>query len=285
MLPTMPTSVHPNAERISHAKWNGGTYVDGVPWRFVMHTVEAMPRSRAGALSVAANHDNPPHLWVWVEGNLIIQTVRLDRSAFALRHPSGTPETNKMRALQAEVFGFAKDMGDKPASFWRFLGERVVRPLRAMGYVIDLGNVAPTTGSNGYGTDGDVRMSRAAWRSFDGVCGHANVPDNSHWDPGDADLAALARYAAPIKPPAPKPPTPKPDTVYTEDNDMRIPAFLCTAKGSSQVWLTDNVTKRKVDNPDYLASLICTGVGVVDPATNKPYVWDADHVNAIDLAT
>lgn len=282
----MPQANHPAAVQVANAHHEGGTYVDGVPWRFVMHTVEAMPSSRASALATARDHPTPPHLWVWVEERLIIQSVRLDRSAFALRHPSGTPETNKMRALQAEVFGFAKDMGSKPESWWRWLGENVLRPFAAMGYAVNLNHVAPTTGSDGYGTDGAVRMSRSAWRSFDGVCGHANVPDNSHWDPGDARLDLLARYARPIVAPKPPAPTPAPtETVYTEDTDMRIPAFLVQAKGSTQVWITDNITKRKVDNPDYLASLICTGVGVVDKATGKPYVWDADHVAAIDLAT
>jgi hypothetical protein len=80
---------------------------------------------------------------------------------------------------------------------------------------------------------------------------------------------------------APKPaPTPEPDT-YTEDDDMKIPAFLVQAQGSTQVWLTDNVTKQAVNHPDHVASLICTGVGVPDQATKKPHIWDPDHVKSI----
>jgi hypothetical protein len=107
------------------------------------------------------------------------------------------------------VFGHAAEMGNKPDSFWRWIGERVVKPLAKMGYPIDLAEVAPTTGSDGYGTNGTVRMSRSEWRSFGGVCGHANVPDNSHWDPGPARLDLVARYARGQSVPTPTP-TPSP---------------------------------------------------------------------------
>ena len=38
-------------------------------------------------------------------------------------------------------------------------------------------------------------MSRAAWAAFDGLCVHANVPDNDHWDMGAANLARIAAAA------------------------------------------------------------------------------------------
>lgn len=216
-MPT-PSPLHPGAVQVTHRKHEGGTYVPGAPFRFVMHTVEGVPSTRDGAISVARAHANPPHLWAWPEKDLLIQTVRLDRSAFALLHTEGTPATNKMGALQVEVFGFAKEMGSKPKTFWTWLGERVLKPLAGMGYAIDLGNVAATTGSDGYGVRGSVRMSRAEWARFDGVCGHANVPDNSHWDPGAARLDLVARYARPGMPvlPAPKPPIP----TLKDDDEM-----------------------------------------------------------------
>jgi hypothetical protein len=183
-------------QRVPNAKSEGGTYVAGVPWRWVGHTTEVIPSSVAGAVALAGRHEFPPHLWGWPERDWLVQTVRLDRSAFALKHPSGTPATNKMRALQIEIIGYARDMGGKPDSFWDWIGERVVRPLIDAGYAIDLSNVAPTTGEDGLGTGGAVRMSRAAWVSFDGLCVHANVPDNAHWDMGRADLARIAQAAA-----------------------------------------------------------------------------------------
>jgi hypothetical protein len=184
----------PSAERIPNSYSEGGTYLDGVPWRWVGHLTEAVPSSLAGARSMAARHATPPHLWAWWEQDWLGQTVRLDRSAFALLHPAGTPETNKMRAVQVEVLGYSADSPAKPDAFWRWIGERVVAPLIDAGYAFNLSRVAPSAGVR-YGA-WPGRMSRAAWRAFDGICMHGNVPDNSHWDMGEADLALIAAAAA-----------------------------------------------------------------------------------------
>jgi len=187
----------PDFDIIPNAKSNGGTYVTdpSVPWRFTGHSTEVVPSSIGGAVAMASNHDNPPHLWAWPERNWKCQTVRLDRSAFALLHRAGTPETNKMKAIQCEVIGHAATMGDKPDSFWDWLGREILAPVIAAGYPINLNLIAPTTGNNGYGLNGAVRMSRTAWRNFGGLCVHANVPDNEHWDMGKANLQRMAAAA------------------------------------------------------------------------------------------
>lgn len=183
------------ADRIANAKSGGGTYMDGVPWRFVMHTTEVRPSSIAGARAMASRHANPPHLWAWPEQDWVGQTVPLNRSAFALLRPAGTPHTNKARALQVEVIGYASEMASQPEWVWEWLGLRVLRPIIDAGYGIDLSRVARTTGNDGYGTDGRVRMTWSEWATFSGVCGHANVPGNSHWDPGAARLDLIANAA------------------------------------------------------------------------------------------
>jgi hypothetical protein len=237
----------PGVQRVPNAKAEGGTYVADVPWRFVGHTTEVIPSSIAGAVSLAGRHEFPPHLWAWPERDWLVQTVRLDRSAFALRHPSGTPETNKMRALQVEVIGFAKDMEGKPDSFWDWIGEEVVRRLIDAGYAIDLTNIAPTTGGDGYGTGGAVRMSRAAWRSFDGLAVHANVPDNDHWDMGKADLKRVAAAAKPDPAPTPTPPP------TSEDDDMPKPLLLrLTKKDPAVLYMSSARTVHWVKSPDAL---------------------------------
>lgn len=185
----------PEIEQLDNDRRAGGTYEDDVPWRFVAHTTEAIPSTLAGARAMAERHPYPPHLWAWPEHDWVAQTVTLDRSAFALLHPAGTPATNKMRALQVELIGHAADSPLKPAEWWAWIGQRVLRPIIDAGYAINLANVAPTTGPDGYGTSGAVRMSRAAWRTFDGVCCHANVPDNSHWDIGAGRLDLIAAAA------------------------------------------------------------------------------------------
>lgn len=183
-------------ERIPNARSEGGTYLDGVPWRFTAHTTEAVPKSLDSARLMAERHEYPPHLWAWPEKDWVAQTVRLDRSAFALLHPKGTPETNKMRAIQVEIIGRAADTPTWPVEWWEWIGRRVLRPIIDAGYPINLTQIAPTTGTDGYGTGGAVRMTRDAWRNFGGVCGHANVPDNHHWDIGAGRLDLIAAAAS-----------------------------------------------------------------------------------------
>lgn len=201
----------PGFEIIPNDHSGGGTYVDGAPWRFVGHTTEVVPSSLAGARGLAARHDNPPHLWAWPEKHWKAQTVPLNRSAFALLHKRGTQETNKMRAIQVEVVGLAQDMASKPEAFWDWLGEEILAAVVRAGIPINLRHVAPTTGSDGAGVDGKVRMSETAWHSFDGVCVHANVPNNEHWDMGHAPTAHMAAAAARVL----NPPT-------TEDSMIRL---------------------------------------------------------------
>jgi hypothetical protein len=197
----------------------GATYrAPGAPWRFVFHKMEA-PDDATGGLwgsveglkSYIRTHDAPPHLWAAQQFDWVGQSVPLTLSAYALRHPPGTPETNHAHAIQVEVLGYSAE--GLQGSLCDWLGRRVLGPVLRAGIPIDLSNLARSTGSDGYGTDGAVRMSWAAWAAFDGVCGHANVPGNSHWDPGRADYARIARMAggAPIPVPTPE-----------EENEMLI---------------------------------------------------------------
>jgi hypothetical protein len=186
----------------------------GSPWRFVFHTMEApeddpdtaadegweLPQTRAYII----RHRTPPHLWALYDHDWVGQTVPLNLSAYALRHESGDPETNHAHAIQVEVLGYARD-GLLDPGLCDWLGRRIIRPVIAAGVPLDLANLARSTGSDGYGPDGAVRLSWAQWAAFDGVCGHANVPGNSHWDPGRADYA---RIVAAAKPAAPTPPPP-----------------------------------------------------------------------------
>lgn len=198
----------PTAERIANPFSNGGTYVDDpeVPWRFVAHTVQGEPRTIAAARSMIADHDNPPHLWYMPRHRWLAQTVRLDRSARALLQPDapGSLKTNKMKAIQLEIFGYAEDTPRWPAAWWRSIGEDVLVPLIKAGFDIDLRQVAATTGNDGYGVRGKVRMTWTAWLHFGGVCCHANVPGNSHWDIGKGDLWAIANAANEVLNPAPE---------------------------------------------------------------------------------
>jgi hypothetical protein len=193
------------AEIISCTK-GGGTY-DGSPYRFVIHTTEGDPGSVDGCRNMAQNHGSPPQLWYHPTLRWLGQGLPLSRSAYALAHPSGTPNTNTAGAIQVEVFGFAADTPGWDVQCDN-LGTDVLGPILAAGWPINTAQVAPTTGNDGYGTDGAVRFDQGTWAGWAGVCCHSNVPNNDHWDAGAIDLARVVRAAGGTPAPMPTPPPP-----------------------------------------------------------------------------
>ncbi len=181
----------PGAERVANPKSAGGSYLPG-PWRFVFHTIEGEP-SPDGFRRLAAEHTNSPHLWAMPRANLLLQTIPLNRSAYALARP-GSVQTNRLHAVQVEVWGFAAKMGALPQQAIEWLAERLLAPVARL-VPINLDRVHPTGGVSCYGRTSHCRMTAEAWQSFDGVCGHQHVPDNEHWDPGEMPLRAIAERA------------------------------------------------------------------------------------------
>jgi hypothetical protein len=180
------------AERLANPKSAGGTYVDA-PWRFVFHTIEGEPTAQ-GFRTLAAGHANPPHLWAMPSADLLLQTIPLDRSAYALARP-GSIQTNRARAVQVECWGFAAKMGGATPETLAWLADRVLGPVARL-VPIDLDHVRPAgPGEPCYGEKSSCRMEPAAWQAFGGVCGHKDVPDNAHWDPGQLPLADIAARA------------------------------------------------------------------------------------------
>jgi hypothetical protein len=195
------------------------------PWRKVWHTMEAPEDdpdttpdegwSLEQLRSYIIGHRVPPHLWAAPLHDHVFQTVPLDLSAYALVHREGDPETNHRHAIQTEVCTYAsRGLTDPELCEW--LGRRILRPVLDAGVPIDLTRIAPSTGSDGYGTDGAVRQTWTWWTNFTGNCGHANVPGNVHWDPGRARYDLIAQAAAR----EPLPPTPAPET--EDDDDMFV---------------------------------------------------------------
>lgn len=182
----------PGAERLANPKSAGGTYLDA-PWRFVFHTIEGEP-SAQGFRTLAAGHANPPHLWAMPSADLLLQTVPLDRSAYALARP-GSIQTNRLRTIQVECWGFAAKMVNATPEVLAWLADRVLAPVARL-VPINLNQVSPTgPGEPCYGKNSSCRMRSDEWQAFNGVCGHKNVPDNDHWDPGQLDLGAIAARA------------------------------------------------------------------------------------------
>jgi hypothetical protein len=180
----------PGAERVANSR-SGGSYLAG-PWRFVFHTIEGEPSADAFR-RLATGHANPPHLWAMPSTDLLLQTIPLNRSAYALARPSST-ETNRLQAVQLELWGFAANMAGASQATLDWLADRVLAPV-ARTVPINLDNVRPSGGEHCYGTSSPCRMSAKEWARFDGVCGHKDVPTNSHWDPGGLNMAAIAARA------------------------------------------------------------------------------------------
>jgi hypothetical protein len=173
---------------LANRKSAGGTYVDG-PWRVVFHTIEGEP-SPAGFRMLAAGHGNPPHLWAMPSADLLLQTIPLNRSAYALARP-GSLETNRLHAIQVECWGFAAKMGKATPETLKWLAERVLAPVARL-LPINLDKVSPAGGEPCYGRNSACRMTPQEWQAFDGVCGHQHVPESDHWDPGPLNLSAIA---------------------------------------------------------------------------------------------
>ena len=93
-----------------------GGYAGGHPFKIVHHTTEGS--SADGAFDAYRNSNNIPHFTV--DDMTIYQHVDTDQAASALRHPSGTTETNRSAAVQIELVGSRADRRTRPACrTWR----------------------------------------------------------------------------------------------------------------------------------------------------------------------
>lgn len=179
----MPDIWLPGFDRVQSAHGAGGSMVNNAPRRWTGHTTEGLSKDPHGA---AARHLTPPHCWVCLPSHPYkprtrIQIVPLNRSAFALKHNSGDPETNKQGAIQVEIEGFSKDAPAWSMQDLDWLADQVVRPM------CEATGVRVAVIWNGSG-----RMSWSQWAAFNGLHTHRNVPGNTHTDAG-IDLAYISQ--------------------------------------------------------------------------------------------
>lgn len=176
---------------------NAGAFAGG-PYRGVLHTTEGT--SYVGAKAAYKKNNSAPHFTV--RGSDVWQHVPLNRAARSLQNRSGGVETNRMSAVQIEVVGRAAkpdwDHDTITATrllMWWLESELGIRPEapRFLSY--------PAS----YGLDAPQRMTAAAWKRWDGWCGHQHVPENSHGDPGSIPLTTLLYRGTPT-PDNPTPP-------------------------------------------------------------------------------
>jgi hypothetical protein len=165
----------------------------------VFHTTEGS--TFEGADSVYRRTNAAPHFTVDPWRELRVQHIDTDLGAYALRNLPGGVETNTTGVVQIEVVGYTAEgvaashgrpqFGISKLSEWnyRWLGEMVLRPIL---------EAHPTIPRSIYVDD---RMSGAGWMAWPGgLCAHAHVPENDHWDGSTLDFEQMLAHASVLTP-------------------------------------------------------------------------------------
>jgi hypothetical protein len=171
----------------------GGAYV-GVPYRVVIHTTETtgLPGYDEG--------NSAPHLTYRPSNRSWTQHTDFDVAARALRNLSGGVETNRANALQVEIVCYsAKAIADQQAlRLW--VGDLTDHHLYDIRKFLEwcfaefgVKDAWPEKQAFSFAQANATgfRMTSNAWTTFNAVCGHQHVPENTHWDPGALDWSAL----------------------------------------------------------------------------------------------
>lgn len=163
---------HPQAMKVNFG--GIGPFTSGGA-KLVWHTVEGS--TIEGAVAAYRASGSYPHFTVeWRDGKLrIAQHAAIDACVTTLKHPPGTPETNRAHCVQVEICGFAKDSQNWPEDMYRALAQ--------LARWIETNAGVPRRCGVGFKL-GAPRLSGAAFVQYAGHLGHQHVPGNDHWDPG-----------------------------------------------------------------------------------------------------
>jgi len=152
-----------------------GSFTGG-PFKIVHHTTEGA--SANGAFDAFRKNRSDPHFTV--SNAKIYQHIDTGQAARALRHPTGTPETNRDSAIQIELVGFAGEPKDRTSLFNLARLCRWIEQQHAVARDWPMGSPPPPV----KGTDpGNHTRDQAIWDTHSGHYGHCHVPNNTHWDP------------------------------------------------------------------------------------------------------
>jgi hypothetical protein len=167
---------------------SSGSYLGG-PFKIVHHTTEGTTADAA----FAAFHDKKADPHFTVDRTTIYQHIDTGVAARALRHPAGTPETNRDSAVQIELVGFAGAQKDA-----RSLANvaRLCRWIEATHHVARIWPSGPPRPPHNGGDPGGHTRDQPTWDGKSGHYGHSQVPNNTHWDPAYSALEAAFVLAA-----------------------------------------------------------------------------------------
>ena len=169
-----------------------GAYVGSHPFKIVHHTTEGP--GAEGAFTTYRQTKNIPHFTV--DDLTIYQHVDTGEAASAVRHPTGTTETNRSSAVQIELVGFAGR--PKSTAGLRNVARlcRWIETTHNVPRVWPNGHTKPAI--NGKDPSGHNR-NQQNWDSLGGHYGHCHVPNNVHWDPAytEAETTSVMEQVAP----------------------------------------------------------------------------------------
>ena len=162
----------------------GGTMTGGTP-RGVIHTTET---------AVWAGQANYHIQFMEVQPGVVVckQYRPFNKASRALRNRPLGVQTNRQGSVNINVciVGYAADAPNRGAftdAMYEALGNFAVWAREEWDIPMQFMGAAPTGGSECYGYDSPCRMSFTQWRTNSGWCGHQNVPEQTHWDPGKFD--------------------------------------------------------------------------------------------------
>lgn len=191
-----------NSAKYEHLPITGctgpGTYSDGA-WKFVLHSTESPPGSINGINSLfRAQPCSAPHITIDPAGTQRrVQYIPWTMAACALKGGRGGWQTNRARAVQMEICGYAKDSPTwSDSDLWQCAD--VIADVIKDGCPINPHVVNDFTKFTGVlATENAAqRMSPQQFKDFPGITGHIEVCFQDHWDTGkmrSLDLARMVR--------------------------------------------------------------------------------------------
>lgn len=238
----------PGAERLASSHV-GGRMAGGPP-RVVWHRTVGQG-FRGNARFLKAEGFEPHILWDPTTGELG-QFLPANRSAYALEHRAGTPETNRAGSMciQIEVADHGKtwDITSTAMKGWP--------SLRA--WLRDLGIPETWPGGPPPPLGSRAEVSARVWLGKAGHYSHSQVPHNDHTDPGRMDLSVLFPRAAapapavkPAPPPAAPAPAPLPPALVQEDD---MAARIKKANNDRQYLVTPQTGAVPIEDPTELGA-------------------------------
>jgi hypothetical protein len=165
----------------------------------VLHTTEGRHPSFGAARHEFVVNNSWPHFTVSFESGAFQawQHVPVTKAARSLKHPRGTVETNRARAIQIEIVAGATHINELPpgylvglAQLMRWIEAQVGVTRSALPF-----EAYPAS----FGLHNGVRLDAAKWLAFNGWCGHQHVPFNDHGDPGAINIKKLVAAPQPVR--------------------------------------------------------------------------------------